>query len=169
MVETKAGAAGAGDAPAPAAAAPDDKDYVWYEMGFFSSWRDGGRSCRITCIDTPPELRRGLEAALRTPSAAPVDFRDPFALHAPLIDQIILQYDMSVWRVRHPVRKIEKVGGFLFLFFFYAVCGCVLSGAGKRSLNATIISNISTTTTTTTTTITTNNITIIITIRWALN
>ena len=42
MVETKAGAAGAGagDAPAPAAAGPDDKDYVWYEMGFFSSWRE---------------------------------------------------------------------------------------------------------------------------------
>jgi hypothetical protein len=130
--ETQAGA------EAPAVAATDGKDYLWYEMGFFSSWGDAGRSCRVTCIDTPPVLQTGLEAALQKQSAAAVDFRDPFAMHAPLIDQIIVQYDLSVWRVRHPVRKIEKVGRFRL----YDVCCCVFGGGAQQEVvDVTIITS----------------------------
>lgn len=88
-----------------------DKPYIWYEMGFFTYWDYLG-PCRVLCIDTPEELQSGLETVLRKQSS--LDFRDPFAMHAPLIDQIILQYDISVWRVRHPVRTIEKVSIYVY-------------------------------------------------------
>jgi len=82
------------------------KDYMWFEMGFFTRWERPDR-CRVLCIDTPEKLQSRLETVLREQS--PLKFSDPFAMHVPLIDQIILLYDVSVWRVRDPVRKIEKV------------------------------------------------------------
>jgi hypothetical protein len=85
----------------------DRKAYLWHEMGFFTRW-DSPSSCRVLCIDTPEELQSGLTTALQKQSLA-LDFKDPFTMHAPLIDQIILLYDLSVWRVRDPVRAIEKV------------------------------------------------------------
>jgi hypothetical protein len=86
---------------------PADKPYKWYEMGFFTHWDDSD-CCRVLCIDTPKELQRGLHTVLQNQSPH-LDFADPFVMHVPLIDQIILLYDDSVWRVRDPVRKIEKV------------------------------------------------------------
>jgi len=85
----------------------EGKAYIWYEMGFFTYWDRLGH-CRVICIDTPEELQSGLEDALQKQSSS-LDSSDPFAMHAPLLDQIILLYDDSVWRVRDPVRKIEKV------------------------------------------------------------
>ena len=82
-----------------------DKPYKWYEMGFFTRWDHGGR-CRVLCIDTPKQLQLGLKKTLLREQ---LNFGDPFAMHVPLIDRIILLCDLSVWRVRHPVRKIEKV------------------------------------------------------------
>ena len=82
------------------------RGYIWYEMGFFTGWDHLG-CCRVLCIDTPKELQSGLGSVLRKQSP-PITFGDPFAMHVPLIDQIILQYDTSVWRVRNPVREIEK-------------------------------------------------------------
>jgi hypothetical protein len=90
-----------------------EKAYMWYEMGFFTRWDYSG-NCRVLCIDTPEKLQSGLEAVLRKQSP-PLDPRDPFAMHVPLIDQIILLYDESVWRVRHPVRKFEKVSTSIML------------------------------------------------------
>lgn len=84
-----------------------DEAYVWYEMGFFTRWDYPGH-CRVLCIDTPEELQSGLQTVLGKQSP-PLELRDPFAMHVPLIDQMILLYDVSVWRVRHPVRKFEKV------------------------------------------------------------
>jgi len=83
------------------------KGYLWHEMGFFTRW-DYPSSCRVLCIDTPEELQLGLMAALQKQSLT-LEFKDPFTMHAPLIDQIILLYDLSVWRVRNPVRAMEKV------------------------------------------------------------
>lgn len=80
------------------------KGYTWYEMGFFTCWDNSGR-CRVLCIDTPEDLQSGLETVLQE-SLNP---RDPFAMHIPLLDQIVKLYDDSVWRVRDPVRDIEKV------------------------------------------------------------
>jgi hypothetical protein len=44
-----------------------------------------------------------------------LDFNNPLVMHVPLIDQIILLYNVSVWRVRNPIRNIEKVSTFAML------------------------------------------------------
>lgn len=92
---------------------PADKDYTWYEMGFFTRWDDSG-NCRVVCIDTPEELQSGLETFLQKQSP-PLNFSDPFAMHVPLIDQLILRYDDSVWRIRDLIRKVEKVSTSIML------------------------------------------------------
>jgi hypothetical protein len=81
--------------------------YYWYEMSFFTRWDYSGH-CRVLCIGAPEELQSGLITVLRKQSS-PFDFSDPFVLHVPLIDQIIVLYDHSVWSVRNPIRAIEKV------------------------------------------------------------
>lgn len=83
------------------------KDYIWYEMGFFTHWDHSGH-CRVLCIDTPENLPSDLQTALK---GSPFKRSDPFAMHIPLLDQIVRLYDHSVWRVRHPVRDIEKSRG----------------------------------------------------------
>ncbi len=88
------------------------KSYAWFEMGFFTRWSSPGH-CKVLCIDTPKELQSKLNAVLRKQSPR-LDFSDPFAMHVPLIEQIILLYDLSVWRARHPVREIEQV--FIYVY-----------------------------------------------------
>ena len=90
-----------------------DEPYIWYEMGFFTRWDYPGH-CRVLCIDTPEELQSRLLTVLEKQSTL-LELRDPFAMHVPLIDQIILLYDVSVWSVRHPVRKFEKVSTSIML------------------------------------------------------
>jgi hypothetical protein len=86
---------------------PPGDSYMWFEMGFFTRW-DSPDECKVLCTNTPKELPSELQIALgKQPSL--LDFKDPFAMHLPLIDQIILLYEVSVWRVRDPVRQIEKV------------------------------------------------------------
>jgi hypothetical protein len=84
-----------------------EKRYTWFEMGIFTRW-DDGEKCKVLCVDTPYDLPEKLKAALEK-RPTPPDFQDPFAMHADLLDQIIVYYDISVWRVRDPVRNIEKV------------------------------------------------------------
>ncbi len=83
------------------------KDYKWFEMSFFTRW-DSPTTSQALCVDTPPdfpaELKKLLDNRLQS-----VDFRDPFAMHANLVDQIVVYTDISVWRVRDPVRQLEKV------------------------------------------------------------
>jgi hypothetical protein len=87
------------------------KGYIWYEMGIFTCWdRSGG--CKVLCIDTPKELPSKLKEVLVKSN---LDLKDPFAMHAPLIDQIIKLYDDSVWAIRHPIRRIEKVSSSIVL------------------------------------------------------
>lgn len=82
-----------------------DNGYVWFEMGIFTFWDE--KTCRVLCVDTPENLPKRLEGALN--KQPPVEIRDPFAMYTDLLDQIILYYEISVWRVRDPVRKLEKV------------------------------------------------------------
>lgn len=83
------------------------KDYKWFEMSFFTRWDRSG-ICQTLCVDTPfdfaPELKTLLERQER-----PLKFGDPFALFPGLVDQMAVYYDVSVWRVRDPVRLLEKV------------------------------------------------------------
>lgn len=83
------------------------KDYKWFETSFFTRW-DGEESCQVLCVDTPPDFPDGLLDLLHKQSS-PLNFRDPFAMHANIVDQLVLHYDVSVWRVRDPVRQLEKV------------------------------------------------------------
>jgi hypothetical protein len=83
------------------------KDYKWFEMSFFTRWDSSGTS-QVLCVDTPPDFPHELKKLLEKRTQA-LDFRDPFAMHANLIDQIAVHADISVWRVRDPVRQLEKV------------------------------------------------------------
>lgn len=84
------------------------KDYMWFEMSFFTRW-DYPNTCQVLCVDTPSDFPTELQKLLQK-QVQPLDFRDPFAMHAGIVDQMIVHYDVSVWRVRDPVRQIEKVG-----------------------------------------------------------
>jgi hypothetical protein len=86
--------------------APGGKDYLWYEMDFFARW-SGANSCRVLCVDTPQNVREGLEALL---AAAPtLELGDPFAMIRPLLGETIKCCDDSTWRMAKLVRKVEKV------------------------------------------------------------
>jgi hypothetical protein len=92
------------------------KDYIWFEMSFFTRW-DYPDHCRVLCIDTPIGTPENLQLRLKTDlqKQSPLKLSDPLAMHVPLIDQIILLYDVSVWRVRELVGLIEKVSRSIML------------------------------------------------------
>jgi hypothetical protein len=62
----------------------------------------------MLCLDTPDSFREQLKLTMGCEQEA-LDFNDPFALHIPLIDQIIAFYDRSVWNIRDLIRQVEKV------------------------------------------------------------
>lgn len=75
-------------------------------MNFFSLWEPG--RCTILCVDTPGNFREQLEQHVKSEKGQ-IDLNDPFALHIPLMDQIITLYDQSVWSIRDLIRRVEKV------------------------------------------------------------
>jgi len=81
-------------------------NYVWYEMTFYT--HVASDRTLMLCLDTPDELRLRLEIAL-SGSKQGLDLSDPFALHVPLIDEVVVLNDRSVWQVRDLIRTIEKV------------------------------------------------------------
>jgi hypothetical protein len=86
--------------------ASGEKDYRWYEMGFFARWSGAG-ACRILCVDTPREVREQLNALL---VAAPtLELRDPFAMLRLLLDEVIKCCNDNTWRMTNQVREVEKV------------------------------------------------------------
>lgn len=87
--------------------ATKEKGYRWFETTVFTRWDRSGAS-QVLCVDAPPDCSAGLLKALKTQTSG-LDFRDPFAMHAILIDQIVTYSDISVWRIRDPVRTLEKV------------------------------------------------------------
>ncbi|GAB1310594.1 hypothetical protein MFIFM68171_00804 [Madurella fahalii] len=82
------------------------KDYKWFEMTVFTRWDSPG-SCQVLCVDTPPDFPMELQKLLHK-QPKPVNFQDPFGMHTSLVDQMIVYSDISVWRVRDPVRQLEK-------------------------------------------------------------
>lgn len=91
------------------------KGYEWFEMSVFTRWDSslspgGSGKCRVLCIDTPPDFPERLRDALvkNTQSLTAQAMADPFALHADLLDMMIVYSDISVWRVRDPIRLLEK-------------------------------------------------------------
>ena len=75
-------------------------------MTFFSRWEPG--HCVMLCVDTPDDFEEELKHAVEC-EQEPLDFNDAFALHVPLMDQIINLYDHSVWSIRDLIRRVEKV------------------------------------------------------------
>jgi hypothetical protein len=99
---------------------PNGKDYKWNEMTFLTRWDRIQQSHQVLCIDTPDHFPKNMQDALRgvgqgggeshmLPSSGVDYFNDPFAMHAPLLDQVVEWNDASVWAIRHPIRTIEKV------------------------------------------------------------
>lgn len=78
--------------------------YVWHEMTFFTRWEPN--HCMVVCVDTPDSLPADLARRL---SKEALDRSNPFALHIPLVDQIITLNDKSVWGIRDLIRRVEKV------------------------------------------------------------
>ncbi|PHH64324.1 hypothetical protein CDD81_4681 [Ophiocordyceps australis] len=83
---------------------PGEKEYKWYEMGFYTHWDRSGQR-RILCIDTPSHIQEALYATL---SHRALYAQDPFAMLEPLIDELVKVSDKSVWRVRNAVRQVER-------------------------------------------------------------
>ena len=88
---------------------PDDEKnpYVWFEIGIFTFWDEEGM-CKVLCVDAPSDMPTRLKTALQQ-RRSPLDFRDPFSMHTDLLDLIIVYYDISIWRIRDPIRNLEKV------------------------------------------------------------
>ncbi|KAK3694517.1 hypothetical protein B0T22DRAFT_452698 [Podospora appendiculata] len=86
--------------------AKDNDEYIWFEMTVFTCW-DYPDKCRVLCVDIPPDCSAELQMTLQKRATA-LDFRDPFAMHADLVDRMIIYSDIAVWRVRDPVRVLEK-------------------------------------------------------------
>ncbi|CAI6099577.1 unnamed protein product [Clonostachys chloroleuca] len=82
------------------------KGYIWFGIRIFTRWNSKGE-CQILCVDIPFDLPDKLEASFKKRPSV-LNFEDPFAMHVNLIDLIIKYYDISVWRIRNPVRKLEK-------------------------------------------------------------
>lgn len=91
--------------------AENGKDYKWYEMTILSHWDVLAETHQILCIDTPEDFPEALLKALSKSSSQMTQnyFRDPFSMHAQLLDQIVQLNDESVWAIRDPIREIEKV------------------------------------------------------------
>lgn len=83
------------------------KGYQWYEMTVFCRW-DSGVRCQILCVDVPFDFAMGLKKGLEA-RREPLNLGDPFAMQTAVWDRIVVYYDISVWRVRDPVRMLEKV------------------------------------------------------------
>jgi hypothetical protein len=79
--------------------------YTWYEMTFLSIWEPG--RYMMLCIDTPNGFREELQHSMER--GQKLDLQDPFAFFLPLMDQIIILYDHSVWGIRDLIRQVEKV------------------------------------------------------------
>ncbi|KAH8719558.1 hypothetical protein GQ44DRAFT_775259 [Phaeosphaeriaceae sp. PMI808] len=79
--------------------------YKWFEMLFLSRWEPN--SCVMLCINTPRDMLLDLKTALSSNPVKP-DFRDPFSLYSPLMDEVVKLYDRSVWAIRDVLRPIEK-------------------------------------------------------------
>jgi len=115
------------------------KGYIWFEMTFFTRWEYPNK-CQVLCIDAPFDFPDELEKRLRN-HIEPLNYGDPFSLHADLIDLMIVYSDISVWRVRDPIRELEKVStlevsipGTVLATYMYSVTTGTL-GAKRISTN----------------------------------
>jgi hypothetical protein len=77
-------------------------------MDFFTQW-SGSNACRVLCINTPPEVCVAMRILLMATPTLSFEFRDPFAMLCPLLDEVIKSCDLNTWRITKEVREVEKV------------------------------------------------------------
>ncbi|KAK6527305.1 hypothetical protein TWF281_010491 [Arthrobotrys megalospora] len=87
---------------------PEDYDYRWYKLGFFTTWSQSGPKCML-CLDCPEELvismRNSLDVASKDQFLV-----DPYSFHQIAVRGVVNLYDASIWKLRDVVRTVEKAG-----------------------------------------------------------
>lgn len=95
-----------------------DKDYLWFEMGFFMRWK-GVNANRVLCIGVPRETSNELRTTLMAPTSPSLNPKDPFAMLRPLFDEVVKLCDDCTWRMMKLVRSIELVRPLIRLLSVY--------------------------------------------------
>ncbi|RVD86150.1 uncharacterized protein DFL_004440 [Arthrobotrys flagrans] len=90
----------------PGKAFPQDYDYTWDKLGFFTTWKKSGRKCML-CLDCPEDLVKNMRKSLDTASRDHFVV-DPYAFHQIAVRGIVNLYDKSIWKIRDVVRTVEK-------------------------------------------------------------
>ncbi len=87
---------------------PNDYMYTWHEMGFFSLWVPDTINVML-CFDVPLMIQNAIKSHF-TICKTPCDMGQMYCLHAIIIEEIVEQFECSVWAIRDIVRNVEKVG-----------------------------------------------------------
>jgi len=81
--------------------------WTWYEMGFFVHWTPPN-STTVICFDLPKHLQASIRLALARVTDD-IDFGDPYAVLAVLLNEVLCLYDDSVWSLRNHISNWEVV------------------------------------------------------------
>ncbi|KAK6512601.1 hypothetical protein TWF481_001484 [Arthrobotrys musiformis] len=87
---------------------PNEYDYDWDKLGFFTTWKKSGRKCML-CLDCPDDLVKSMRKSLDTTSRDHFVV-EPYAFHQIAVRGIVNLYDKSIWKIRDVVRTVEKAG-----------------------------------------------------------
>jgi len=82
------------------------RDYTWITMSFIAWWNTN--QSLVFCFGVPPEVQVNIESGIQRDSRQ-FNSHDPFALLAPVIDEMVSLFDQSVWRIRDQIRAVEVV------------------------------------------------------------
>jgi len=87
------------------------EDYSWIMGGCFTSWdRQNGRLVLLFFGDQSIlEVEKRLQNFLSSPENANAAIRDPYVLHAVILDELFFTMDSTVWELLKVFRGIEKV------------------------------------------------------------
>lgn len=81
--------------------------YAWYEMTFFTKWICPDATT-VFCFDLPQTLEERIRLSLSS-NPAKLDALDHYSLHALIVDEIVDQFEASVWAMRDVIRRFERV------------------------------------------------------------
>ncbi|KAK6522068.1 hypothetical protein TWF281_002637 [Arthrobotrys megalospora] len=85
---------------------PDSYDYVWHQMGFFSTWSPKGQRS-ILCLDCPPDIINHIHNSLVHTSGETFEV-DPYCFHPHIVGGVVITFDTSIWLLRDLIRHTEK-------------------------------------------------------------
>lgn len=85
---------------------PKQTTYSWSEMSFYTKWTPS--SSVILCFDVPKTSQMRTHQAVVSHQQQ-LNFKDIYAGHVLVLDEILALFDESVWALRDEVRRVEKV------------------------------------------------------------